>query len=654
MSASLPTPGSATPPPESAPTLAHSHDLRDEATVVLNAGSMTSHVDPAVGTAPDDYELVTEIARGGMGVVYKARQRSLNRHVALKVMLAGSHASAADVVRFRREAEAAAHLDHPGIVPIYEVGLRDGLPFFAMGFVDGPSLADRLATGPLPPREAAEIAYKVAVAIQFAHDRGIVHRDLKPANILLDAAVGPRVSDFGLAKRSTNESDLTLAGQILGTPSYMPPEQAEGAGDAVGPSADIYSLGATLYASVVGRPPFQAASPVETLVQVVSQEPVPPRHLNPAVDRDLETVILKCLEKDPKRRYASANDLADDLGRYLRGEPIVARVSSLPYGVRIWVRSRLKSTFWVALVAAISSLMMAYVVFSVMVRSLLSMIPGLYRLYFPSVPQPPTLRLFQRWILPVPADADSQILLVAAVILLAALIRGPLFALVSRPANRWDDLIVGMTAGLVSGAVFAGLLGPMFGVMLGHVWSQEDLGLMVQADKDARLKPSPYRPDALATRYIDLKRLEPRQRASRVRYKIQSDAVAGQIGGAAVGLLAALVLGPGLSLAEGLWAGPLYRRRGRIRSMFPAYAEVTLPLLGVIYSLLLIALSLAARGFLETQEDVTFLRLTAILSLAMLVLAAYLVASRVHWVKRWIVYAIAFSCLAVIALAAYE
>lgn len=272
-----------------------------------------------------DYELQSEVARGGMGVVFRARQTSLNRIVALKMILAGTFASDEEVKRFHLEAEAAAQLDHPGIVPVYEVGRHEGHHYFSMGFVDGISLARRLIDGPLPPREAAEIVRQVAEAVQYAHTKGVIHRDLKPGNILIDQKGVPRVTDFGLAKRLESGSDLTGTGQILGTPSYMPPEQAAGQMSAVGPLSDVYSLGAILFCTLTGRPPFQSANPLDTLLQVQRQEPVSLRSLNEKIPADLETIALKCLDKSPARRYQSAQELADELSRYLNGHPILAR-----------------------------------------------------------------------------------------------------------------------------------------------------------------------------------------------------------------------------------------------------------------------------------------------------------------------------------------
>ncbi len=295
---------------------------------------------PAVLPKFGDYELLEVVARGGMGVVYKARQISLQRIVALKMILSGQLASQDQVRRFYAEAEAAAALDHPAIVPIYEVGCHDGQHFYSMGFVEGTSLAGRLLAGPLPSREAAELMTKTARAVAYAHEQGVIHRDLKPSNVLLDARREPRVTDFGLAKRLEGDSELTASGSILGTASYMPPEQALGRIEEVGPLADIYSLGATLYTLLTGRPPFQASSTVETLRQVVEENPPPPRSLDPSLPRDLETICLKCLRKEPEKRYRSASELADDLQRWLNHEPIFARPQSIADKSLKWIRRR--------------------------------------------------------------------------------------------------------------------------------------------------------------------------------------------------------------------------------------------------------------------------------------------------------------------------
>jgi serine/threonine-protein kinase len=285
-----------------------------------------------------------------MGVVYKARQVSLNRIVALKMILAGQLASDSDVRRFYTEAEAAANLAHPGIVPIYEVGHWEGQHFFSMGYVDGTTLAAEMTRGPLSPARAAEIVMKVAEAVAYAHAQGVIHRDLKPGNVLLDKSDQPHVTDFGLAKRVEGDSNLTATGQVLGTPSYMPPEQAAGRMADIGPASDVYALGAILYALLTGRPPFEAPTALETLTQVLELEPVAPRHLNKNVPRDLQTICLKCVEKEPHRRYASAQELAEDLERFLSGEPILARpLGPLGRYLRWGRRHPALSTTWVGL-----------------------------------------------------------------------------------------------------------------------------------------------------------------------------------------------------------------------------------------------------------------------------------------------------------------
>jgi serine/threonine-protein kinase len=280
------------------------------------------------------YVVEEELGRGGMGVVYKARHLRLNRPVALKMLLAGVYAGPQDLARFLREAEAEAGLQHPHIVQVHDVGEHDGRPYFTMELIEGGSLADRLRGTPQPARQAAELLATLAEAVQVAHQGGIVHRDLKPGNILLTTNGTPKISDFGLARRLQGEAGLTQSGVPVGTPSYMAPEQARGQTHVIGPAVDIYALGAILYELLTGRPPFRAESAAETVLQVISQEPAPPSRLNARVPRDLETICLKCLRKEPEKRYASAGALADDLRRFGEGRPIQAR--PVGWGARLW------------------------------------------------------------------------------------------------------------------------------------------------------------------------------------------------------------------------------------------------------------------------------------------------------------------------------
>jgi serine/threonine-protein kinase len=336
---------------------------------VLMPGPEGPHTQPQPPAASPEapprvpgYDILGELGRGGMGVVYKARQVALNRVVALKVILAGCHAGKEDLARFRLEAESVARLQHPGIVQVYDVGVHNGTPYLSLEFCGGGSLAARLTGTPLPPDEAAELVETVARAVHCAHEAGIVHRDLKPANVLLtfsrrsESGAGatpqpappserrlngatPKITDFGLAKvldacttavsAGGSAPALTETGIVLGTPGYMAPEQASGHNKEVGAAADIYGLGAILYECITGRPPFVAATQFDTVLQVLHNEPLPPRMLNRRLDADLEKITLKCLQKKPQDRYGSAEALADDLRRYRQGEPVTARSANL-------------------------------------------------------------------------------------------------------------------------------------------------------------------------------------------------------------------------------------------------------------------------------------------------------------------------------------
>src|SRR5437899_3550732 len=320
----------------------------------------TSGVKEAVRAATmlgelDDYELLEEIGRGGQGVVFRARQKSLNRTVALKVISLGQWASKAHLKRFRREAEAAAGLDHPSIVPIYEVGERDGSCYFSMKFVEGGQLDEVVRRTPMPIRQAVELIAKIARTVHYAHEHGILHRDIKPGNILLDAKGEPHLTDFGLARLVESESSVTQTLDVLGTPSYMAPEQAVGNNAAVSSATDVYGLGAVLYQLLTGHPPFAGGTTYETIKLLEDTEPRPPRLLNPKVDRDISTICLKCLEKDPKRRYSSALALVEDLEHWLNHEPIQARHTGIFARGRKWVQRNPTSALLAASLIALAA-----------------------------------------------------------------------------------------------------------------------------------------------------------------------------------------------------------------------------------------------------------------------------------------------------------
>jgi WD40 repeat protein/predicted Ser/Thr protein kinase len=321
--------------------------------VAMGGRDLSEGAEPVaeVGTGPmrvGDYDILDELGRGGMGVVYRARQRTLGRIVALKVLLSGPFGDQENRRSLLAEAAAAARLQHPNIVGVHEAGVDGAQPFYSMEYVEGSTLAEMVRSAPLPPLRAARYVNGVALAVQYAHEQGVLHRDIKPSNILVDRRDQPRVADFGLAKLLDASGVVTLTGQLVGSPSYMSPEQAMGKPSVVGPTSDVYSMGAVLYELLTGKPPFQAESPHAVIDLVKSSEPVGLRQWNESLPKDLETICLKCLEKDPGRRYATAGELADDLGRYLGGEPILARPVSQVERFGRWARRRpALATVWV-------------------------------------------------------------------------------------------------------------------------------------------------------------------------------------------------------------------------------------------------------------------------------------------------------------------
>jgi serine/threonine-protein kinase len=339
----------------------------------LRAGGLAGLIVPG-------YEIIEEIGRGGMGVVYKARHVRLDRLVALKMILAGAHASRDQIARFHIEARAVAQIQHPGIVQIYEDGDHEGLPYFSLEFVPGGSLAQSLGGRPQPPRSSATLVMALCRAMAEAHARGVIHRDLKPANVLLTLGGQPKITDFGLAKQMEVDSQQTRSGAIMGTPSYMAPEQAWGRPSEIGPLSDQYALGAILYEMLVGRPPLQGANPLETLDLVRNQEPVPPTRIQPKVPTDLETICLKSLQKDPAKRFPDAAAMAEDLRRFLDGEPIVARAVGAPERLWRWCKRNPRVAFLAGVVVVMGfAITIGSAVFAVSLKALNERLAGAYK-----------------------------------------------------------------------------------------------------------------------------------------------------------------------------------------------------------------------------------------------------------------------------------
>jgi hypothetical protein len=432
------------------------HDAAPDESATL-AATQTGRVDGSrPGTTVPGYEILGELGRGGMGVVYKARQLAAGRLVALKLHLGGDLASTAEIARFRGEAEAAAALDHPAIVPVYEVATLGGLPFFSMKLVEGGSLAGRLAELRTDRRAAVALLVRVARAVHFAHQRGVIHRDLKPGNILMEADGTPMVADFGLARKTTGDARLTQTGAVLGTPAYMAPEQARGE-KGLTTAADTYSLGAILYELLTGRPPFAGATPLDTILQVLERDPEPPRRVDGTIDRDLEAICLKCLHKQPGERYPSADALADDLDRWLRGEPTAARPLSAVGAFRVWFRRNLRTAVCILGIGIVCGLLCGLLAQTVYGRSVLADVQLSYgRLakaahdhgLTPSTERPGLAVLF---------DLRGRLFGLLTVVCLVLLsLMGLLTAGLARTRDGPSDVVAGLGVGLVTGLVVLG------------------------------------------------------------------------------------------------------------------------------------------------------------------------------------------------------
>ena len=483
-----------------------------------------------------DFELLDEIARGGMGVVYRARDVRLNRNVALKMILSGQFASENDVRRFQLEAEAAANLDHSGIVPIYEVGKHQGHHYFSMKLLEGGSLAESMSELRRDVREAVALLSKVARAVHHAHQRGILHRDLKPANILLDSEANPLVSDLGLAKDASRDSDLTHSGAIVGTPGYMSPEQAA-AKKEITTAADIYSIGAILYEMLTGRPPHVGESPMDTLLKVIDENVVAPREVDPNLDRTLELICLHCLERNPEARYSSAAALADDLDHWLEGEPVSVRPPSFGEAIGTAVRMNLRSAIGAVLIGGIIGGLFS---FSMMINFLQNGLPYFDRTFsrFPSEPKPTLLLMLHDFAV---STSWPMVVLLTFVSYLGLLFVGMLNVWIVRPKPGSSTFAMGIVSGLVMSMAVYVTIG--FILLIGFAHNNTSTDIFQLADvafgtpaqqKEAR--------EELMYRHPDIAKQNAKWRSQAFGQKVYDNGVAGIPTGIVTGFISSAIL----------------------------------------------------------------------------------------------------------------
>lgn len=549
----------------------------------------------APGEIFGEYELVDEIARGGMGVVYKARHRRLNRVVALKMILRGQLASEDDVVRFHREAEAAANLDHPGIVPIYEIGENDGRHFFTMKMIEGGSLRQHFESSAHDQRSVARLIEKVSRAVHYAHQRGVLHRDLKPANILMNDLGDPLITDFGLAKQVEGDSNLTQSGAIVGTPAYMSPEQAAAEKD-ITTAADIYSIGAMLYQALCAKTPHQAQSPFEMLMQVLKEDIVAPRDVDRKVDRNLSLICMKCLERDPGMRYSSAGALADDLNQWLLGKPVSVKPPSVASVVTSVFYQNIRSVVGAAVIGASAGLLLGLgMLFQGAARNfgsgkaldlqeLYQAMPGIERtdLWFANVP-----------------NYISQLIMFSVPLILIFL--GLVLVVLTRPKTRQQTLAIALVAGLLMTInLFA------FSIGIISMWAGFDraLGGDMEAMAEASLFEGEKRDvvvNEILARYPDLQSMDPSDRANFYGSMISANLCMMVPKALWGGLMVSAVICLMSCVSGSMHAFHLLRRDAKLHRILVPYLEVLLLMLFVLgYCTYEVAVFL----FAKTSEDI--------------------------------------------------
>lgn len=529
------------PPPRSGKAAESPLPISDYETVPHLSSGGSQVTAPGTLKTFGDYELLEEIARGGMGVVYRARHRKLNRIVALKMILSGEFASPEAISRFYVEAEAAASLDHPGITPVYEIGEIDNQPFFAMKLITGGSVQSAIAKYEGDTRAAASLLTKVSRAVHHAHQRGILHRDLKPNNVLIDETGEPLITDFGLAKITHRDSENTKTGAIMGTPAYMAPEQAAGSKN-ITTATDIYSIGAMLYRLLTGRQTYEADNALDIVIKSMSEDPVAPRQIKPDVPIDLELICMKCLERDPNRRYSSAEAVAQDLERWSRGEPVSVRAASLGSLAGVWVKRNLQMAGGAAIVGSISGLCLALLFLCMYSNSMFHQVGTFYQQNFSSLRKP---LLSFHWYIP------PQLLLPLCLVgwpLIVSLC-GFLAVYVTRPSNRNAAASVGLIAGMLCAGLsqLTGIIGPIGAAM--HSRTYIAMRLVEQSSRnDPNLDR--FSQQAILHFYPDLKMQSDADRGRLLLEKIEYDLLTGVPIGLWAGTLVFLSIVPAVVLGS--------------------------------------------------------------------------------------------------------